>query len=403
MCESNPASKVAQTWTGLSTPLVQLRNTWLLTDPYNGTKVDYCCHIRTEEADDPEPKPTVLFFDHRGIVATHDDTVNTYPAVAVSVRVFREPDFYFYNIAVWMGLFSLLAIGTGAAVQHTEAADRIAVSLTLVLTAAAYKFVILSMVPRVSYLTLIDQYVNEQGIILALVTVENSMIGYISGPRQLLYPGNTTAEADEGETQGYNENEGFKFWALLVIFILWILSQIRGVAKAVRVLRGRTDAPGEFDFLPYFGLKWRIYDAKPEGAWREIKDRVPAETAEALEEALASGVPRGRQEKRPHIRFDEKQWKRFQIRDLREGEYVKLGDKYYPLLTTHGLQPDKYYMPVGKPMRVRHGKRFLTQQLLHGLLGRKQPINFAKLDPSYVDPIAATTPRESGDYKSASA
>ena len=304
MRESNPASKVAQTWTGLLTPLVQLRNTWLLTDPYNGTKLDYCGHI--EEADDPEPKPTVRFFDHRGIVATHDDKiVNTYPAVAVSVRVFREPDFYFYNIALWMGLFSLLAIGTGVAVQHTEAGDRIAVSLTLVLTAAAYKFVILSMVPRVSYLTLIDQYVNEQGIILALVTVENSMIGYISGPRQLVYPGNMTTEADEGETQGYNENEGNKFWALLVIFILWILSQLKGIAKAVRVLRGRTDAAGEFDFLPYFGLKWRIYDAKPEGARREIKSRVPAQTAEALEEALTSGVPRGIQENRPHIRFDE--------------------------------------------------------------------------------------------------
>ena len=209
------------------------------------------------------------------------------------------------------------------------------------------------------------------------------MIGYISGPRQLLYPGNTTAEADEGETQGYNENEGFKFWALLAIFILWILSQVKGVAKAVRVLRGRTDAPGEFDFLPYFGLKWRIYDAKPEGARREIKSRVPAQTAEALEEALTSGVPRGIQENRPHIRFDEKQWKRFQIRDLREGEYVKSGDKYY--------------MPWGTPMREQHGKRFWSQQLLHWLLRRKQPINFAKVDPSIREPS------DSGDYTSACA
>ena len=362
-----------------------MRNTWLLTNPYNAKVI---------EGEDPEPKPTVRFFDHRGIVATHGDTVNTYPAVAVSVRVFREPDFYFYNIALWMGLFSLLAIGTGVAVQHTEVADRIAVSLTLVLTAAAYKFVILSMVPRVSYLTLIDLYVNEQAIILALVTVENSVIGYISGPRQLVYPGNMTTEADEGETQGYNENEGNKFWALLVIFILWILSQLKGIAKAVRVLRGRTDAAGEFDFLPYFGLKWRIYDALPEGARREIKFRVPAKTAEALEEALTKGTPRGLQENRPHIRFDEKKWKHFQIRDLREGEYVKSGDKYY--------------MPAGTPMGERHGKRFLGQQVLHWLLGRKQPMYFAKLDPSIrkrgeVYPSAGLSVNESGDNTSACA
>lgn len=163
-----------------------MRNTWLLSNPY-------CKDPKKSYGD----KPDVQFFHHSGIKQI-DEVVNIYPSVAVSVRIFREPgalrkgarttltsrtsrgggarpaahvfraDFYLANIALWMGIFSLLSIFGAMALMHSEAADRsasrpnlesqqqdggveasarparactVGISLTLVLTAAAYKFV----------------------------------------------------------------------------------------------------------------------------------------------------------------------------------------------------------------------------------------------------------------------
>ena len=61
-------------------------------------------------------------------------------------------------------------------VPRTDVADRLSVSLTLVLTAAAYKFVVASMLPQISYFTMLDHYVLMCSGFLFLVVIENGVM-----------------------------------------------------------------------------------------------------------------------------------------------------------------------------------------------------------------------------------
>jgi hypothetical protein len=57
-------------------------------------------------------------------------------------------------------------------VPLTDMAVRLTVSLTLTLTAAAYKVAIESMTPNIGYLTLLDKYVLGCALFIALTVFE---------------------------------------------------------------------------------------------------------------------------------------------------------------------------------------------------------------------------------------
>ena len=150
-------------------------------------------------------------FKHKGIARPGERIV--YPAINVSVRVTRHANFYLYNIVFPMGLFSLMGILAPFAIPLEDGGTRIGITLTLVLTAAAYKFAISQMVPTVSYLTLIDVYVLEQAGLIALVTVQNCVVGSVSGPLARVFPFYITDE--------------FDLFTLIAIFLLWIFLQLK--------------------------------------------------------------------------------------------------------------------------------------------------------------------------------
>ena len=104
-----------------------------------------------------EPSVVVDTFEHTGIGGSI-----VYPAVRIACRVSRLSSYYILNIVVPMGLFSFLSILAALAMPIDKSPERIGLALTLVLTAAAYKFAIASMVPTVSYTTLADKYILSQ-------------------------------------------------------------------------------------------------------------------------------------------------------------------------------------------------------------------------------------------------
>ena len=63
------------------------------------------------------------------------------------------------------------------AVPPADVADRLSVSLTLVLTAVAYKLTVPQSIPQVAYLTLLDKFVSLCFVFMVLVAVENSLVG----------------------------------------------------------------------------------------------------------------------------------------------------------------------------------------------------------------------------------
>jgi hypothetical protein len=102
--------------------------------------------------------------------------MKTYPALQISVLLSRRPAYYVINIAMPMAIFSLMG-ALVFMVPRDDVASRLQVSLTLVVTAATYKFAISSMMPAIAYLTLLDKYIISTSLLIALVVFENGLAG----------------------------------------------------------------------------------------------------------------------------------------------------------------------------------------------------------------------------------
>jgi len=95
------------------------------------------------------------------------------------VLVSRKPLYAMVNFM--LPNFFLVALGfLQFTIPIDEVADRIAVSLTLLLTAAAYRFAITTMVPAVSYLTMLDKYVLACSIFIIIMVIESGFVALLA-------------------------------------------------------------------------------------------------------------------------------------------------------------------------------------------------------------------------------
>ncbi|XP_071494596.1 cys-loop ligand-gated ion channel-like [Diadema antillarum] len=101
--------------------------------------------------------------------------VNEYPLYNITLNVKRKPSYYMWNVALIMFLITPLAF-TSFAVDWEAPGDRLSVTLTLLLTAVAFKFVVSQSLPNTSYQTLLDYYVLWCMIFLCLVVVQNAAV-----------------------------------------------------------------------------------------------------------------------------------------------------------------------------------------------------------------------------------
>merc|ERR1719230_2514937 len=101
-----------------------------------------------------------------------------YPTIVISARVYRRQGFVLLNVALPMSVFVLLSV-LQFAVPPDEQDSRLAVTLTLVLTAAAYKYTVAGMMPSISYLTFMDQYVMACFLIICLLVAEGALVGMV--------------------------------------------------------------------------------------------------------------------------------------------------------------------------------------------------------------------------------
>lgn len=93
----------------------------------------------------------------------------------VTLQVRRNPWYYVYNIVVPIFLIVLMS-GSSFVIRPKEIQDRLAASLTLVLTAVAYKYNVMQAVPPVGYLTWLDYYMLMCYVSLFLVVAENCWV-----------------------------------------------------------------------------------------------------------------------------------------------------------------------------------------------------------------------------------
>jgi hypothetical protein len=100
-----------------------------------------------------------------------------YPRWAFHATLHRRYSYYIVNVALPLAILTFLA-GLSAGAIHANGMrlatdERLSVTLTLLLTAVAYKFIVAAELPQISYLTAMDSYVLCCFFFMFLVTVEN--------------------------------------------------------------------------------------------------------------------------------------------------------------------------------------------------------------------------------------
>lgn len=101
-----------------------------------------------------------------------------YPICTYTLAFDRKPHYYITNIVAPMATFTLLACLSFAVDEDGNSMDigtRLSFTMTLLLTAVAYKFVVTSALPQISYLTIMDKYVNMCFLFICAVLLENAV------------------------------------------------------------------------------------------------------------------------------------------------------------------------------------------------------------------------------------
>eukprot|EP00045_Choanoeca_perplexa_P001820 m.21906 g.21906 ORF g.21906 m.21906 type:complete len:359 (+) comp11178_c0_seq1:230-1306(+) len=78
--------------------------------------------------------------------------------ISVDCGIERLCEFYVYNVAGFLFILTL-AVNVTAVVPLEDIADRFSIAMTLMLAVVAFKFVIVSMIPPTSYITVLDAYI----------------------------------------------------------------------------------------------------------------------------------------------------------------------------------------------------------------------------------------------------
>jgi hypothetical protein len=105
--------------------------------------------------------PTLYHTQSMLIQAGHSDASdssrgNVYSQIHSSIIIERQPGFFWWNAIFPTFLFTNLTF-LSMAIPAEEAADRLAVTVSLILTAGAYKIIAANAVPEIPHLTLLDQ------------------------------------------------------------------------------------------------------------------------------------------------------------------------------------------------------------------------------------------------------
>ena len=113
-------------------------------------------------------------------------TDRVFPALSITAQVKRKPMYHILNLAMPMGLFSVLSLMQAACNANTEGSinHRHQMTLMMVLTATAYKMAIAGKLPPVSYLTWLDKYTLCNYLLIIAVAVQSRALTQLGGDDQ---------------------------------------------------------------------------------------------------------------------------------------------------------------------------------------------------------------------------
>jgi hypothetical protein len=102
----------------------------------------------------------------------------SYPIITFTIAISRRAGYHESNVMIPASLFamlSLLSFSVSEDGAKIDTGSRLSITLTLLLTSVAYKFVVANSIPQVSYNTMLDWYVWGTLIYILLCAVENAI------------------------------------------------------------------------------------------------------------------------------------------------------------------------------------------------------------------------------------
>lgn len=106
-----------------------------------------------------------------------DKNYGRYSSLSLKVKIARKSHYYMINVAMVMLLICSFVLCSWA-IHPANIEGRYAVDFTLILTAVAFKLVLTSMLPPVSYMTLLDKYVMAGFMYLTLITILHTALPF---------------------------------------------------------------------------------------------------------------------------------------------------------------------------------------------------------------------------------
>mmetsp|Transcript_85373 Transcript_85373/g.135316 ORF Transcript_85373/g.135316 Transcript_85373/m.135316 type:complete len:279 (-) Transcript_85373:221-1057(-) len=97
-----------------------------------------------------------------------------FPLIWIRCQVGRKPKFYLVNVV--LPVASIVFASISSLAVWDDMGGRLGATLTLLLTAVAYKYLVAEMVPRISYNTLLDWYVLICWAFLLLMVLGNCFV-----------------------------------------------------------------------------------------------------------------------------------------------------------------------------------------------------------------------------------
>ncbi|CAK4762370.1 unnamed protein product [Aphanomyces euteiches] len=106
-------------------------------------------------------------------------TAKIYPRVNFSIILQRQGGYYITHIVIpvtiitYMGFLSFCLNNEG---KPMDTGERVLISVTMVLTAVTYKFVVAGSIPQISYMTMLDYYVTFSFVYVCCISIVNAFV-----------------------------------------------------------------------------------------------------------------------------------------------------------------------------------------------------------------------------------
>merc|ERR1712048_820815 len=100
----------------------------------------------------------------------------TYPMIIIRLKMKRRWEVFMWNVVLLVLCLECLAITCFSLDVTEEAADRLGLSITLVLTAIAFLHIVKKGLPNVPYLTFLDFYVLSSYVFLMAIMLETAFL-----------------------------------------------------------------------------------------------------------------------------------------------------------------------------------------------------------------------------------